>query len=95
MTTKDDFQERLQAQIREWDAQIELLKARADRAKTDQKMAYRKEIDKLKARQQDLRQKLGEMQTSSEGAWEEIKSGTESAWKELDASFRKAMEHFR
>ena len=95
MSTKDDYQQRLQAQLHEWDAKIELMKAKAEKSRAEQKIAYREEIDSLKAKQQDLQDKLEELQAAGEGAWEEIKAGTESAWKELDASFRNAMDRFR
>ena len=41
------YEEKLDAQLHEWSAQIELLKAKADNAKADAKIEYFKAIETL------------------------------------------------
>jgi len=95
MSTKDAYQQKLEAQLREWQADIDKLKARADQADADRKIAYDNEIDSLQQKQQALRQKLEQLRSSGEDAWEELRSGAEKAWKDMDNAFKSALTRFR
>jgi TolA-binding protein len=95
MGTKEDYQQKLEAQLREWQAKLDQLQAKKDQAEADQKIAYKEQIDDLEAKKRALEQKLDELQDAGGDAWEEVKSGTEKAWNDLDAAFSRALERFR
>jgi DNA repair exonuclease SbcCD ATPase subunit len=95
MGIKDDYEKQLKARLREWQAQIEVFRARADQAEAEQKIAYREEIDSLQQRKQGLQQKLEELQESGGAAWDDIKTGVDRAWQELDDALARGRERFR
>lgn len=95
MSSKDAYRDRLEAQLNEWQAKIDLLKARAERAEADSRIAYHEQIEALQKRREEMQSRLADLRASSEDAWAEIKDGTESAWKALDAAFSRALERFR
>jgi chromosome segregation ATPase len=95
MSSKDEYQQKLEAQLREWSAKLEVLRAKADQAKAEQKMTHQKEFEALQERKEALEERLDELRASGEDAWEEVKAGTEAAWKELDDAFTRSLQRFR
>ena len=89
------YEEKLDAQLEEWNAQIALLKARADKGKAEAKIEYYKTIEALQHRQDEARAKLQELKTASDEAWEELKTGAEKAWDEVKAAFHSAASKFK
>ena len=89
------YEEKLDAQLEEWNAQIALLKARADKAKVEAKVEYNKTIEALQHRQDEARTKLHELKTSGDEAWEDLKTGAEKAWAEVKTAFHDAASKFK
>src|SRR3990170_5063343 len=73
------IREKLDAQLEEWNVQIALLKARAEKAKAEGKIEYYKSIEALQHRQDKARAKLHEMKTAGDEAWEDLKTGAEKS----------------
>ena len=89
------YEEKLDAQLEEWSAQIALLKARADKAKAEGKIEYNKSIEALQHRLDEARVKLRELKTSGDEAWEDIKTSAEKVWDEVKAAFQSAASRFK
>jgi len=58
MELKDAYQDKMNARLREWQAKIDALKARADQAEAEQKINYYEEIETLRTKQQKVQQNL-------------------------------------
>jgi len=84
------YEEKLEAQLEEWNAQIALLKARADKAKAEAKIEYYKTIEGLQHKENEARAKLHELKTAGDAACEDLKIGAEKAWDEVKAAFHSA-----
>ncbi len=84
------YEEKLDAQLKEWSAQIALLKSKADGARADLKIDYYKTIEALQRKNDEARKKLQELKTAGDGAWEDLKMGAEKAWSEVKAAFHDA-----
>lgn len=95
MGMKESYQEKMDAQLAEWQAKIDTLKAKADKAEAKQKINYYEQIESLRTKQQKLQEKLDELRNAGEGAWEEVKAGVESAWQDLKGAVEKATEKFK
>jgi predicted ATP-binding protein involved in virulence len=89
------YEDKLDAQLDEWNVQIALLKARADKAKADAKLEYYKTIDTLQHKQNEAGTKLHELKNAGDDAWEELKTGAEKAWDEVKAAFHSAGSKFK
>lgn len=88
------YEDKLDAQLKEWNAQIELFKARADKGKAEAKIEYYKTIEALQKRQEEARAKLHELKAAGDEAWEELKTGAEKAWDEVKTAFHNAASKF-
>jgi hypothetical protein len=89
------YEEKLDAQLQEWNAQIALLKARAENAKADAKIGYYKAIDALEHKQNEARTKLHELKTAGDEAWEAVKAGAEKVWAEVKTAYHDAASRFK
>lgn len=89
MTEKQAFQQKLEAQLGEWDAKLEELKSKAQEAKAEIRADYEKQLEILASKRDMARTKVLELRQRTEGAWEDLKGGTEKAWDEM----RKALDH--
>ena len=89
------YEEKLDAQLEEWSAQIALLKARADKAKAEGKIEYNKSIEALQHRQDEASVKLRELKSAGDEAWEDIKTSAEKVWDEVKAAFQSAASRFK
>jgi hypothetical protein len=95
MEKRKAYEEKFDAQLKEWNAQIALLKAKADNAKADAKIEYYKTIETLQGKQNEASKKLQELKTAGDGAWEDIKTGAEKAWAEVKTAYHDASSRFK
>ena len=91
---KDAYVEKLKAQLDEWNADIDKLAARAAKAEAETKIEYQNQLDDLRTKRDDVRDKLLTVQQAGEGAWEDLKEGLENSWEILKMSFKKAKTEF-
>jgi hypothetical protein len=89
------YEEKLDAQLDEWSAQIGVLKAKAEKAKAEVKIEYYKTIEVLERKQRDAKRKLQELKTAGDEAWEDLKTGAEKAWAEVKAAYHDASSRFK
>lgn len=95
MSMKDAYQQKLQAQLDEWNADIDKLKARADKAEASVKLEYYKQIEDLRMKQGVASKKLTELKLAGDDAWEDLKAGVESAWNTLGEAVQSASSRFK
>ena len=61
MGLKESYEQKLQAQLDEWSAKIDNLKAKADKAEADAHLEYYKEIEELRSMQDEASKKIEEL----------------------------------
>ncbi len=94
MTKRDAYFEKLQAQMDEWNAELQKLKAQAEKATADGKIEYYEQIEKLKVHQQRAQEKMAELRQASEYAWEDMRKGMESVWVSFGEAVKTATSRF-
>ena len=92
MDEKDLYIEKLNAQLKEWSASIDVLKAKADKANADLKIAYYKQLDDLKMKRDTARNKIDDLKTAGDDAWERVTTPVEKSWGDIKAAFDKAQD---
>lgn len=95
MSMKKAYEQKLQSQLDEWNAEIDKLRAKADRAGAESKVEYYKKIEELKSMQEAADNKLTELRDAGDDAWEDLKSGIDSAWDSLGNALRSATSRFK
>ena len=77
MDKRTEYVESLSAQMVEWDAQIDLLKYKADSAMSEAKSGYSNAIEALQLKRDEAAVKLQGIAPVSDSEWEDVKTGTE------------------
>jgi len=95
MNEKELYQQQKQAQLDEWKAEVDKLKAKASAASADVQMELNKQIEALEGKIENGKAKLAEVADASEDAWESIKDGVESAWDSMKSAFNDAAAKFK
>jgi hypothetical protein len=89
MATKAAYESKLQAQLKQWDAKLDELSAKAQKATAEARIKYENDLESLKSKRAAALRMLEDLGKRSESAWEDMKDGVERAWDEMG----KAIEH--
>jgi hypothetical protein len=95
MEIQEAYKQKLAAQLKEWDAQINLLEARAGNAGADIKVSRAKAIHELRAKQRAASEKLNELGKASGAAWDQVKVTADKIWDELKTGVTEAHSKFK
>ena len=95
METKEAYRQKVDAQMKEWNAQIALLAAKLENAGADVKVKYAQELDAIRAKQRVAAAKVKELDAASGEAWESVKATSDKVWEDLKAGIGQAMSRFR
>ena len=91
MQTRNEYVEKLSAQMVEWDNQIDRLKDKAKSAQAGSDADYHQAIADLQQKRDQAAQKLQEISTAGDHEWEELKAGTEKVWDEVASGLKAAI----
>jgi len=94
MTTQHDFTEQAKARLEKFDAKITEAEGRMKSAQADAKAELQKQIDEMRAKREEARGHLEELQNAGEDAWKEMRSGSMDAWKRIEDAFDRASDRF-
>jgi hypothetical protein len=95
MNNKDQYVRMMHAKLDQWQAEVDLLSARAKQAAAGLRIEYGEQIDSLAGKQALARQKLKELEKSGADAWEDLKTGIEAAWKAMAEGLDSARSRFK
>lgn len=95
MSTREEYVKKLQVKLEEWNADIDKLSAKAGEVKSELRHEYAEQLENLKAKQADARQKFEELQKSGGSAWEDLKAGMELAWAAVGEAIDSAKSRFK
>ena len=90
MTTQFAYIEKAKARLNQWDAQISYASATLQELKSDAKIARKEQLDAMRKKRNEAKQKLDEAQAASEEAWSELETSATKAWDHLEEGFKKA-----
>jgi predicted small lipoprotein YifL len=88
------FREQTEAKLAEYENDIDQLQAKAEKMGGDAKAKTEQQLTALRRKRDAVSEKMKELGSSSEGAWEQIKSGIEAALEDLGNTYKKAAAEF-
>ena len=95
MSKKQAYEAKLKAQLDEWNAKIDVLKAKAEKAGAQTKIEYHETIEDLQKKRAKAKDKLQELSAASDDAWDDLKGGVEQAWKSFGDAVDSAVSRFK
>lgn len=95
MVRKDVYWEKMEAQLKDWKAKIEMLEDKAAKATGETKNELMRAIVELRQKKELVKEKWEKMQKEGSAAWDTMKEGLEKAVSELKNAFDKVTARFR
>lgn len=95
MNAQDAYAEKMEAKLKEINAELDKLAAQAEQAQIDAQAEFQRQLDEARTKRDETRKRLAALQEAGGGAFDEMKAGVERAWSELGASFRAAQSKFK
>jgi DNA repair exonuclease SbcCD ATPase subunit len=95
MDKKEEYRERLEAQLKEWKAKIDRLEERTSTVSSEAKAELMQDIEELRRKKVVVKEKWSELQKASGDAWDTTKEGVEKAAAELKHAFDKVVSRFK
>ena len=92
---KKAYQQTIEAQLEEWKAEIDTMKAKAKKAGVDVQSWYCKQLEDLQSKQESVQEKLKELKGAGEDSWEDVKAGVDLAWESLREAVKSASSRFK
>jgi hypothetical protein len=94
MVNREEYVEKMKAQLDQWSAQMAEWEAAARDAKAEAKTEWEKQVGILKSRIDDVAFKMELLKGASSEAWNEVARGAEEARKAMQVSFERARSKF-
>ena len=94
MMKRDEYVEKLKAQLDLWNAEAAKWEAKARIAQAEMRAEYEKQFEAFKRQRDEALEKMRQIQGTSGEAWVELVRGADDAWAKMREAFEKARSHF-
>ncbi|MEJ2043280.1 MAG: coiled coil domain-containing protein [Reinekea sp.] len=95
MNKRELYHQKSQAQLDEWKAEVDKLKAQAAGSSADAQLEFTKQLKTLENKIEIGKEKLARLADSSDGAWESVKQNMDFAWGAIKSTFSDAANKLR
>lgn len=80
MATRDEYVAKMKVQLDEWNTEIDAMEARSEQVKADVRAEFQAQLVALRAQRDKGENKLEELKSASDGAWDRVKTEAENLW---------------
>ena len=95
MATKEAYQQKFAAQLKEWDTKVDALNASVKLASADARIRYENELESMRSQRAAFQGMLSELGRRGENAWADVKLGSEKAWAEMNKAMEQVAAQFK
>jgi hypothetical protein len=95
MSSKEAYQEKMEAEVELALAKLATLKAQARTSTADARIKYSKQIETLEQEVIAIRIKVKEMAAAGEDSWEQLRYGVEHGWSALSTAVQDAVAKYK
>ena len=95
MGLQETFAQQLQAQIKDWEKQTKEFKAKIDRADTQVRAEYEKNLKNLEQTMDQAGKMLSQVQQANEAAWKDMEASTTRAFEEFRKGWEEAAARYK
>ena len=91
MISKEEYQDKLEEQLREWSSRIHMLEVEAERQGGEDKWESQRRVMEILDQKAALEKMIDELKNASGKKWIEIKHRVQKAQADFEASFKTTM----
>ncbi|HET9404081.1 MAG TPA: hypothetical protein VFO57_05835 [Burkholderiales bacterium] len=94
MSKRDQYVEKLKAQLDEWNAEVAKWEAKSRGAQADMRVEYEKQLETFRRQRNQALEQMRKVQAATGDAWVDLVRGADDAWAKMREAFEKARTHF-
>jgi lipid II:glycine glycyltransferase (peptidoglycan interpeptide bridge formation enzyme) len=95
MSRRDEYLEKLKAQLDEWNEEIARWEARTKNAQAEVRADYERQLAAFRHQRDQAMERMRLVQAASGDAWVDLVRGADDAWNKMHEAFEKARSHFQ
>jgi hypothetical protein len=95
MKTRDEYAEKLKAQIDNWNTEVTKWEAKARTAHAEMKPEIDRQLEILRQHRESAMYQMKLLQAAAGDAWVDLAKGADEAWAAFREAVEKASTHFR
>ena len=95
MEKMEEYRQKLETQLKEWKAKIELLEDKAAKATGETKTDLMGAIGELRQKKEVVKEKMNELQKETGVVWDQMKERVDKAASELKSALDKVVSRFK
>jgi hypothetical protein len=95
MGNRDEYVEKLKAQLDLWNAEIGRWEAKARDAQAEGRSEFDRGLKALREQREQAMYQMTLLQSAAGEAWKDLVQGTDEAWARMREAYDKASSHFR
>ena len=80
---REEYIDELTSRLKKWDRELAEFEEKSEQRKARIKATLSEKIDNLKARRQEIREKIARLEDAGEDAFKNVKSDIENLWKDI------------
>jgi len=92
---RQQYQEKIEAKLRELDQEIDALKAKTAKQGKAAGKQLNQQMAELDQKREVAHQELEKLKNSSQEAWQDMKAGIDAAMDDLGTAYKRAASHFK
>lgn len=86
MEARELYKQKVEAQIHEWSAKLDVLKAKSEKLTVQAKLEMQPSIDAVHAKYDTAKAKLDKIGAATDDTWDEIVKDVDHAWNDFKAA---------
>jgi len=94
MDKRDQYVEKLKAQLDEWNAEFAKWEAKSRSAQAEMRIEYEKQLETFRRQRNQALEQMHKVQAATGDAWIDLVRGADEAWAKMREAFEKAHSHF-
>lgn len=95
MGTNAEYVARMEAQLKKWDAEVDALAAKGEKAGAEARAAYHAQMRDLRASRDAAQKTFQEIRVASESAGAQMQTGMRTAWETMQKALEKVSSDLR
>ena len=94
MSKRDEYVEKLKAQLEQWNTEVVRWEAKAQKAQAGARVEYEKQLKEVRRQRDQALEQMKRVQAATGDAWVDLVRGADEAWAKMREALEKARSHF-
>ena len=94
MSKRDEYVDKLKAQLDQWNTEVAKWEAKAQKTQASARIEYDKQLKEVRRQRDQALEQMKRVQAATGDAWVDLVRGADEAWAKMREALEKARSHF-